>query len=49
MEAAEALMAFRDGERSERAFTGALLAADGLQCLREIAGFLVGVGRAGGG
>jgi hypothetical protein len=40
-------MAFRNGESSERAFMGAYLLADGLQCLREISGMLGAAGRAG--
>lgn len=46
--AAEALMAFRNGEKSDQAFVGAVLLADGLHSLRDLRGFLTGLGRAGG-
>ncbi len=42
-------MAFRDGKKTDQAKVGAYLIADGLECLRELAGFLGGVRRAGGG
>jgi hypothetical protein len=40
-------MAFRDGELGDRARVGAILLADGIECLRELRAFVRAVGRAG--
>ena len=41
-------MAFHRGEDSDEAMVGALLLASGLDCLRTLKGFLVGLSKGAG-